>query len=135
MARILNNRYPIDVVGRKAVGFDFPLNGSAVFTPTYTTRDQIKANLINWLLTNKGERVFNPTFGADLRNLLFEGIEDTTTEELRYRIQNDIGLYFPQISVQEVKFDNIPDMNEIKFTLIYSIKSFGIIDDITIVLQ
>jgi phage baseplate assembly protein W len=70
-----------------------------------------------------------------LRNLLFEGIEDTTTEELRYRIQNDIGLYFPQISVQEVKFDNIPDMNEIKFTLTYSIKSFGIIDDITIVLQ
>lgn len=135
MARILNNRYPIDAVKRKAVGFDFPLNGNAVFNFTYTTRDQIKANLINWLLTNKGERVFNPTFGADLRNLLFEGIEDSTTEELRYRIQNDIGLYFPQISVQEVKFNNVPDMNEINFTLTYSIKNFGIVDEITILLQ
>ena len=52
MARILENRSPIDSVARKAVGFGFPLNGPAVFVPTYTTREQTKANLINYLLTN-----------------------------------------------------------------------------------
>ena len=62
MARILQNRYPIDSNDRKAVGFGFPLNGPAVFVPTFTTRDQTKANLINYLLTNKGERVFNQNF-------------------------------------------------------------------------
>jgi len=135
MARILNNRYPIDSEGRKAVGFGFPLNNPAVFNPTYTTRDQIKANLINYLLTNKGERVFNPNFGADLRNLLFDGIEDTTTDELTFRIQNDINLYFPQVNVREIKFNNIPDRNEINFILTYDIANFGITDDITILLQ
>ena len=135
MARILENRSPIDSVARKAVGFGFPLNGPAVFVPTYTTREQTKANLINYLLTNRGERVFNPTFGADLRNLVFENIVDVTSDELQERIQNDISTYFPQVIVQEIKFDNIPDSNTINFTLTYNILNFGITDDIQILLQ
>ena len=135
MARILENRSPIDSVARKAVGFGFPLNGPAVFVPTYTTREQTKANLINYLLTNRGERVFNPTFGADLRNLVFENIIDVTTDELQERIQNDINNYFPQVIIEEIKFDNIPDSNTINFTLTYNILNFGITDDIQILLQ
>ena len=87
MAQIIQNKYPIDTEARRAVGFGFPLNGNAVFVPTYQTRDQIKANLVNYLLTNKGERVFNPNFGGDLRNLLFENVLDATVEDLRERIQ------------------------------------------------
>ncbi len=135
MARILQNRYPIDSEGRKAVGFSIPFNGPAVFNSTFTTRDQTKSNLINYLLTNKGERVFNPNFGADLRNLLFEGILDRTTEELQSLIQNDLNQFFPQVAVEEIKFDNQPDNNIINFTLTYTIKNFGITDDITILLQ
>ena len=82
MARIIQSKFPIDLTPSVAVGYGFPLNGEAVFIPTYTTREQIKANLINYLLTNKGERIFNPNFGADLRNLLFEGILESTQEEL-----------------------------------------------------
>jgi phage baseplate assembly protein W len=135
MARILQNRFPIDSVGRKAVGFGFPLNGPAVFVPTFTTREQTKSNLINYLLTNRGERVFNPMFGADLRNLLFENVLDRTTDELQERIQNDIKNYFPQVDIKEILFDNQPDRNTISFTLVYTIANFGITDDITILLQ
>ena len=135
MARIIENRSPIDSVARKAVGFGFPLNGPAVFVPTYNTREQTKANLINYLLTNRGERVFNPTFGADLRNLVFENIIDVTTDELQERIQNDIKNYFPQVIVEEIRFDNTPDSNTINFTLTYNILNFGITDDIQILLQ
>ena len=135
MARILENRIPIDSVARKAVGFGFPLNGPAVFVPTYTSRAQTKANLINYLLTNKGERVFNPNFGADLRNLVFENIVDITSEELQERIQNDIRNYFPQVVVEEIQFNNVPDSNSINFTLTYNILNFGITDDIQILLQ
>jgi phage baseplate assembly protein W len=135
MARILQGRYPIDSVERKAVGFSFPLDGPAVFNPTYTIREQTKSNLINYLLTNKGERVFNPNFGADLRNLIFESVSDVTTDELAFRIQNDINLFFPQVDIKEVKFNNVPDKNEINFTLTYTVANFGITDDITILLQ
>ena len=135
MAQIIQNKYPIDTEARRAVGFGFPLNGNAVFVPTYQTRDQIKANLVNYLLTNRGERVFNPNFGADLRNLLFENILDTTTEDLRERIQNDISLYFPEVQVRQIIFDNIPDSNTINFTLTYEIVLFGIEESVNILLQ
>jgi|TARA_R110000782_G_scaffold39923_1_gene92375 phage baseplate assembly protein W len=135
MARIINNRFPIDSVARKAVGFGFPINGPAVFVPTYTVREQTKANLINYLLTNKGERVFNPMFGADLRSLLFENVLDRTTDELQSIIQNDINIYFPQVDVKEIKFINVPDNNTINFSLTYTIANFGITDDLTILLQ
>ena len=55
MATLINQKYPLDLEARKAIGYGFPLNGNAVFKPTYQTRDQIKANLINYLLTNKKE--------------------------------------------------------------------------------
>tara|TARA_R110000765_G_scaffold289676_1_gene385758 strand:+ start:183 stop:590 length:408 start_codon:yes stop_codon:yes gene_type:complete len=135
MARIINNRFPIDSVARKVVGFGFPLNGPAVFVPTYTIREQTKANLINYLLTNKGERVFNPNFGADLRNLVFENVTDRTTDELQETIQNSINMYFPQVIVKEIKFINQPNNNTINFSLTYTIANFGITDDINILLQ
>ena len=135
MAQIIQNKYPIDTEARRAVGFGFPLNGNAVFVPTYQTRDQIKANLVNYLLTNRGERVFNPNFGADLRNLLFENILDTTTEDLRERIQNDISLYFPEVQVRQIIFDNIPDTNTINITLTYEVVLFGIEESVNILLQ
>ena len=74
MARLIASKNPIDLQPSRAVGFGFPINGDAVFVPTFTTREQTKANLLNYLLTNKGERVFRPNFGANLRNLLFENI-------------------------------------------------------------
>ena len=135
MARIIQSKYPIDNEARKAVGFGFPLDGDAVFIPTYETREQIKANLINYLLTNKGERVFNPSFGADLRNLLFENINSNTLEDLQDRIQDEISQRFPQISIKQVQFENQEDLNTINFNLTYEIILFGIEDDIDILIQ
>ena len=135
MAQIIQNKFPIDSNARKVVGFGFPLNGDAVFVPTYQTRDQIRANLINYLLTNRGERVFNPDFGADLRALLFENIIDDTLDDLTDRIQNSISIYFPEVSVKSIKFNNLPDSNIINFTLTYEIILFGIEDSVNILLQ
>ena len=135
MARIIQNKFPIDSEARKAVGFGFPLNGNAVFVPTYQTRDQIKANIINYLLTNQGERVFNPDFGGDLRNLLFEQIEESTLDDLKQRIEDDLTVFFPTVVIKEIKFDNSPDENTINFILTYAIENFGIEDNINILLQ
>ena len=135
MARIIQSKYPIDSVARKAVGFSLPFNGPAVFNPTFTTREQTKSNLINYLLTNLGERVFNPNFGANLRALLFENILDRTTDELKERIQSDITLFFPQVTIAEIQFNNQPDDNTINFILTYNIQNFGITYEINILLQ
>lgn len=135
MAQIIQNKYPIDTEARKAIGFGFPINGDAVFVPTYQTRDQIKANLVNYILTNRGERVFNPGFGGNLRNLIFEGIDEATLDEIQSRIQNSISTYFPQVIVNQIQFNTQPDENTINFTLTYQIINFGITDSVNILLQ
>ena len=117
------------------VGFGFPLDGDAVFIPTFTTREQTKANLLNYLLTNKGERVFRPNFGADLRALIWEGINDGTTSALESRIRDNIAANFPSIEVRKINFDNQPDRNTINFILTYSIQNMGAEDEINIALQ
>ena len=75
---------PLDLQGNIGLGVSLPFNGpSGPFNSTYSTKNQIKSNLINLLLTNKGERVFNPEFGADLKTILFEGITEDTSELIK----------------------------------------------------
>ena len=135
MARIIASKNPIDLQPSRAVGFGFPLDGDAVFIPTYTTRAQIKANMLNYLLTNRGERVFRPNFGSNLRSLLFENIVDAELQDLQSIIQEDIGRFFPNVTVKEIEFNNDPDRNEINFTLIYEIINLGVEDNLEIVIQ
>tara|TARA_B100000768_G_C11219251_1_gene349706 strand:- start:620 stop:1027 length:408 start_codon:yes stop_codon:yes gene_type:complete len=135
MARIIQSKFPIDLTPSVAVGFGFPINGPAVFVPTFTTREQTKSNLINYLLTNKGERVFNPNFGADLRNLLFENIVDSTQDDIIVIISDYIRLFFPTVIVKEIKFVNDPDRNTINFIMTYQISNLGDEDSINIELQ
>jgi len=135
MARIIQSKNPIDLQPSRAVGFGFPLDGDAVFIPTFTTREQTKANMLNYLLTNKGERVFRPNFGANLRSLLFENIQDSTMDDIQASIQRDISLFFPNVVVQQIQFNNEPDLNEVNFTLTYEIVNLGVIDSLDILIQ
>jgi phage baseplate assembly protein W len=134
MPTIIPNKNPIDTEARRAVGFSLPLNGDAVFKPTYQTRDQIKSNLINYMLTNTGERVFNPNFGLDLRNYVFENVVDLTTEEIEFKIQQGIANFFPEVSIEELSMVSSPDTQQINITVTYSIPQFGVEDEITIAL-
>ena len=135
MAQIINNVFPTPNSGSAALGFSFPFSGRAVFNPTYTTREVVKTNLINWLLTNKGERVFRPTFGANLRALLWEGINEGTTSALEATIQDNIASNFPTIEVKKIQFNNQTDKNTINFVLDYEVHNIGETDQVNIELQ
>ena len=132
MARIINNAFPIANSGSVALGFSLPMSGRAVFNPTFTTQEVVKTNLINYLLTNKGERVFRPEFGADLRALLWEGINDGTTSALEARIRDNINSQFPSVEVRKIEFNNQPDLNTTNFILDYVVRNIGAEDQINI---
>ena len=74
------------------------------------------------MLTNKGERVFRPDFGADLRALLFENIIDAEIEDLRSIIQVDITRFFPNVS-SERNYNLIMNLIEMKLILLLHMKS------------
>ena len=65
-----------------SIGIDLPFhreNGpSGWFASTKTTVEAVKNNIRNLLLTNRGERVFQPNLGLGLRQFLFEQITPDT---------------------------------------------------------
>jgi len=88
--------YPIDLDNSAAVGVNLPLNGPAVFISNFQTKDAIKNNLINFFLTNPGERPLNPTFGGGLRTFIFEQITTDNLNFLREDINSKLAIYFHQ---------------------------------------
>ena len=127
---------PIDTKPGTAVGIGLPFNGNAVFTSTYTTTQAIKYNLINYFLTNRGDRYENPLFGGDLRNYIFEQINANTFDSIKEDIQTKIQTLFPQVELQEVNIKQIAsstDANQILVEIYYSIGNTGINDNLQMV--
>ena len=108
---------PLDLQPRKAVGISLPFTGKAVFNSTYETKEAIKANLINYILTGKGERYFNPTFGSGIRNLIFNNINRDSLSDLEFLVRDALQQYFPKLEVLNLKLEGKPDTNLISFSL------------------
>lgn len=123
---------PLDLQPRKAVGVAIPFSGQAVFNSTFTTKDAIKVNLINYFLTGTKERVFNINFGAGLRNLLFEQITDASIEKVSEQVKSGLSKFFPTVEVNQMLLTPVPDSNTVNFSLKYSIRDTNIEDLITI---
>ena len=108
---------PLDTDTDIAIGVSLPFDGTAVFNSTYTTKDQMKSNLLNVILTEPGERLFKPNFGVGLRNYLFENFDDIP--ELEDRIKNQIELYIPQIELDRVIVEKNPNSHNLNIKIYY----------------
>ena len=123
---------PLDLQKNIAIGVSLPFNASGVFNSTYTTKDQIKSNLINLLLTSKGERVMNPNFGCDLKKFLFEGITDNNVDTLRNDILSSISLYIPEITITNITLSPNIDNNLVGLTIDYRLNISNAPDQVTV---
>ena len=126
---------PIDFQPSVGVGVGLPFNGNACFNTTYTTSDAIKSNLINWFLTNKGERCLNPEYGGDLRKFIFEQITENNLEFLQEDVQAQLQTYFPNIIVLSLDVSSNPDYNIIGVTLQYQVQNTNISDTLNITFE
>ena len=99
----------VDLKPSTGVGVAIPFSADNVFTTTYTTKDQTKYNLINFLLTDPRERPFNPTFGAGLRARLFEQIDQFTFEDMKESIRTQIENNFPNVQIVTLDIIGNPD--------------------------
>lgn len=120
---------PLDLQPRKAVGIFLPFTGPAVFTSTYSTREAIKTNIINYILTATGERYLNPGFGTPLTKELFENLNQQRLTAIKDLIRDGIRNYFPRVIVNTFDLIGNPDRNTLLFTLRYSIVDSNISDE------
>ena len=123
---------PIDFNKSAAVGIDLPFNGNAVFKSNFQTKDAIKNNLINFFLTNPGDRYLNPTFGGGLREFIFEQLSNDNITFLQSDIEQKIQQFFPNIIVDSLDIFENPDFNSINIELKYEVANTNITDIINI---
>ena len=108
---------PLDVNKNVRVGVAFPLDDVNLFDGTQTIKEQVKSNLINVLLTEAGERINEPNFGVGLKSLLFES--NVNTEELNERVNQQINIYVPEITLLDTVVDSIPDEYKLFIKIVY----------------
>ena len=110
------------------IGIQFIENG--VFTSTYTTTSQTKNQLINYILTNPGERLFDPGFGSGIRSLLFE--PNTNLDTISDNLKEGIEAYVQNIIVKDVSAVS-DDNNVVYIQISYSINNQS--DELTLALN
>lgn len=135
MAYGIRNIPQVDLRPSTGVGVKIPFDSPSVFTPVYTTKEQTKYNIINFLLTDKRERPFNPNFGAGLRSKLFEQITTSTLDDIKQSITTKIEANFPNIRVEELSVTGQPNYNSITIKFSYTIVNTAQSDTATIMIQ
>ena len=122
-----NNQFIEDKDTRASVGIDFPFaivpNKDGYFATTKTTIESVKNNIRLLLQTQKGERVFQPNLGMNIRRFLFEQI----TEDTQVQIENDIvdtfATWLPFVELREIDIDTSnQDKNQINIKIVFNIK-------------
>ena len=119
---------PLDLNKNVAIGVAFPFDADGVFNQTFTQKEQVKSNLINVLLTEKGERVNLPNFGVGLKNLLFETNIDTNL--LEDRINTQIQQYIPEITLISAVVTFSPDEHILYIKITYEYNPSSEVDAI-----
>jgi len=120
--------FPNDLRPRVAIGVNLPFSTPGVFQPNYQTKDAIKNNLINYFLTNPGERIENPLFGAGLREYIFTQINTENFDFIKEDIQSKMVDNFPNVEVEFVEVLKSVNENTIQVNITYSIPNTGIND-------
>tara|TARA_R110002153_G_scaffold212111_1_gene364665 strand:- start:206 stop:613 length:408 start_codon:yes stop_codon:yes gene_type:complete len=123
---------PNDLRPRVGIGINLPLAEGTGFTSNYTTAEATRYNLINFFLTNPGERIGNPEFGGGLRDFIFSQIGQESMEFLQQDIQSKISREFPNVDVQELNVTTNPDNNEVSVAMFYAIIDTNIEDEVTL---
>jgi phage baseplate assembly protein W len=73
--------------------------------------DAIIRSLKNLLFTNKYERLFQPTIGSNLKNLLFEPVSPQTESNIKEEIKRLIENYEPRVNIIDLVVSAYPDRN------------------------
>ena len=107
---------PLDLTPSVGGGLKYPLNGLYI---NYSTKEQIHDNLLNVILTEPGEKLFNPFYGVGLNSLLFE--QKVESNFVKEKIENAIlsDSLLNSLKIKDVKINFNRDDNLVNVKIEY----------------
>tara|TARA_R100000908_G_scaffold64492_1_gene48639 strand:- start:1077 stop:1499 length:423 start_codon:yes stop_codon:yes gene_type:complete len=112
----------------ESIGFNLPFTLETQNLST-TTLQSTKTNLTSLLTTQRGERVFQPGLGIDIRGNLFEPIVEESFISLEEDILAQIAIWLPFLQVDTINIQPEPDANKVTVNINYSFKSTPELND------
>jgi phage baseplate assembly protein W len=88
--------------------------------------ESVKNSVVNALLTTPGEKILDPTYGVDLRQYLFEPIDDFTTDLIKDDIEIKLPRMEPRIVLKSVNVVADEDNNQYNIELQIDVPSLDI---------
>lgn len=93
-------------MGETFINIKFPFSDSEkgyFLELNKVNKKAIKSDLMHLLLTNKGERLYMPDFGTNLKKYLFEPNIVSVSSDIRNEIQTAIDKYIPNLKVDKLE--------------------------------
>jgi phage baseplate assembly protein W len=122
-----------------AIGISLPLQiGGTGFTQTYNTTDQIKSNIKNLLLTQRGERILQPEFGSGLHEILFDFNNDDIEGKIEDAINEAFEQWLPYVTIADIvveQTDALKDRNQINISLKFQVNGSVDLNEVTFNVQ
>jgi phage baseplate assembly protein W len=81
----------------------------------------ITQSLKNLILTELGERLFQPTIGSDITAMLFEPNYRDYASEIELYVRSTIENHEPRAQVEQVLFPETFDETSVEITIIYRV--------------
>jgi phage baseplate assembly protein W len=97
--------------------------------------DSVKRSVRNILFTGKYERPFNPNFGGNLKQLLFEPATPLTAVSIREYIEEALRIYEPRVSIVQLQVNLDQDMLGYNVYLLFAIDNTSQIEVIDVFLE
>ena len=86
------------------INFPFKNSGEGFFLDlTSDSNAAIKADLMHLILTRKGQRLYNPDFGTDLLQFIFQPNDEQTLNDIKAEIKTVVKKYLPNLTINEIK--------------------------------
>jgi len=75
----------------------------------FVNENAVTRSIKNLVLTDRGERLYQPGIGSNIKKLMFEPMVEATAELISQFIQETIDVYEPRAKVLEINV--VPDYN------------------------
>lgn len=79
----------------------------------------IQQSMVAIIKTVPGERPFNPEYGCNVINMLFENVNQLSAFSIKKEIETAIGTYEPRVRLKNVIASPLPDDNKYAIQIEY----------------
>lgn len=101
-----------------------------------TKNDQsIKQSIKNIILTNFGERLYQPTIGSNVNSALFEPNDIILEENLKFTIRSAIAFHEPRAQVIEVEVFSFSEEDRVNINIYFSIINSTVVETVNLILR